>query len=61
MTAFGRLNPSQEVRQFASALPPVRTDRERLAAQFVGYLKARKAARMKEDDRVRDQTLERAR
>ncbi len=50
-----------EVRDFTTTLPPVLTDRERLAAQFIGFLKAQRSARSREDDLVRDRTLERTR
>ncbi len=47
------------VRYFAMNLPPVLTDRERLAEQW--FAKARGAARTREDARVRDRTLQRTR
>jgi MobA/VirD2-like, nuclease domain len=50
-----------EVRYFAMHLPPVLTDRERLAAELIQFAKERKSARMRGDDRVRDRTLERMR
>ena len=50
-----------EVRYFAMHLPPVLTDRERLAAELLPYAKERRSARTRGDDRVRDRTLERTR
>jgi len=46
------------VRYFAMHLPPVLTDRERLAEQFIRYAKARRSPRTQGDDRVRNRTLE---
>jgi hypothetical protein len=50
-----------EVRYFALHLPPVLTDRERLAAELIQFAKERRSARTRGDDRVRDRTLERTR
>jgi hypothetical protein len=50
-----------EVRYFAMHLPPVLTDRERLAAELIQFAKERKSVRTRGDDRVRDRTLERTR
>ena len=50
-----------EVRYFAMHLPPVLTDRERLAAELIQLAKERRSARTRGDDRVRDRTLERTR
>jgi hypothetical protein len=49
------------VRYFAMHLPPVLTDRERLAEQFIRFAKAERSARTRGDDRVRDRTIERTR
>jgi hypothetical protein len=49
------------VRYFAMHLPPVLTDRERLAEQFIRFAKAQRSARTRQDDRVRDRTVERSR
>jgi relaxase-like protein len=49
------------VRYFAMHLPPVLTDRERLAEQFIRLAKAQRSARTQGDDRPRDRTLERSR
>jgi len=50
-----------EVRYFAMHLPRVLTDRERLAAKLIQLANERRSARTREDDRVRDRTLERTR
>jgi len=50
-----------DVRYFAMHLPPVLTDRERLTEQFMPFLRAKRSARTRGDDRVRDRTLERTR
>src|SRR5437588_4939360 len=47
------------VRYFAMHLPPVLTDRERLAEQFIRFAKAQRSTRTREDDRLRDRTTER--
>jgi hypothetical protein len=49
------------VRYFAMHLPPVLTDRERLAEQFIRFAEAQRSARTRGDDRVRDRTVERSR
>ena len=48
-------------RYFAMHLPPVLTDRERLADKMLRCARAKKPDRTREDDRVRDRTLERTR
>ena len=48
------------VRYFAMHLPPVLTDRERLAEQFVRFVKAQRSARTLGDDRVRGRSFERS-
>ncbi|MDE2136242.1 MAG: relaxase/mobilization nuclease domain-containing protein [Gammaproteobacteria bacterium] len=48
-------------RYFAMHLPPVLTDRERLADEMLRRARAKKPDRTREDDRVRDRTLERTR
>jgi hypothetical protein len=61
----GEIALASDVRHFAENLPPVLTDRERLAAQFVRYVKAQKSAHTREDElvrqRARERTLERTR
>jgi hypothetical protein len=49
------------VRYFAMHLPPVLTDRERLAEQFIRFAKAQRSTRTRGDDRLRDRTTERTR
>lgn len=49
------------VRYFAMHLPPVATDRERLADELIRRARAKRPERTREDERVRDRTLERAR
>jgi len=50
-----------DVRRFAENLPPVLTDRERLAAEFIRFVKAEKAVKTREDVRIRERTLGRTR
>lgn len=61
LDAQGELILAGDVRYFAKHLPPVLTDRERLAADFIHYIKAQRAERTWGDDRARDRTLERTR
>ena len=61
LDAQGELMLAGDVRYFARHLPPVLTDRERLAVDFIQYIKAQRAERTRGDDRVRDRTLERTR
>jgi len=61
LEAQGEIVLGGEVRYFAMHLPPVLTDRERLAAELLQYAKERRSARTRGDDRVRDRTLERTR
>jgi hypothetical protein len=49
------------VRYFAMHLPPVATDRERLADELLRRARAKTPERTRGDDRVRDRTLERTR
>jgi hypothetical protein len=60
LEAQGEIALGADVRYFAMHLPPVRTDRERLAAHLI-QTKARKAEKTPEDDNVRDRTLDRSR
>ena len=57
----GEISLGAEVRYFAMHLPPVLTDRKRLAAELIQFAKDGRSARMRADDRVRDRTLERTR
>jgi len=58
LEAQGEIVLGGHVRYFAMHLPPVLTDRERLAEQFIRYEEARRSPRTQEDDRVRNRTLE---
>jgi hypothetical protein len=49
------------VRYFVKHLPPVLTDRERLAEQFTRFVNAKRSARTQRDDRLCDRTIERTR
>ena len=49
------------VRYFAMHLPPVLTDRERLAEQFIRFAKAQRSTRTRGDDRLHDRATERTR
>lgn len=50
-----------EVRQFVKSMPPVLTDRERLAAELVRHARAKRSAQTQRDDVVRERTPERTR
>jgi hypothetical protein len=50
-----------EVRQFVNNLPPVLTDRERIAYELTRNVKAQKSTQTREDRLVRDRTQERIR
>jgi len=50
-----------DVRYFASRLPRVLTDRERLAVELIQHARAKRSDRTREDDRIRDRTMERTR
>jgi len=50
-----------EVRQFVKGLPPVLTDRERIATELIRHVNARRSARTREDDLVRERILDRTR
>jgi len=58
LEAQGEIVLGGHVRYFVMHLPPVLTDRERLAEQFIRYAKARRSPRTQGDDRVRNRTLE---
>jgi Relaxase/Mobilisation nuclease domain len=57
----GEIALGGDVRYFARNLPPVLTDRERLAMQLIQFAKTRKAQRPDKVDRVPDRKLERSR
>jgi type IV secretion system T-DNA border endonuclease VirD2 len=61
LEAQGDLVLGGDVRYFARHLPPVLTDRERLAAELLRRARAQRPDRTREHDRVRDRTSERAR
>ena len=61
LEAQGEIELGAHVRYFARHLPPVRTDRERLAEQFIRFVKAQGSERTRGDDRLRDRTLDRSR
>jgi hypothetical protein len=46
-----------DVRYFAAHLPPVRTDREKLAAQFLDHVRSTTKARVREEGRTRESQL----
>ena len=58
LEAQGEIVLGGHVRYFATHLPPVLTDRERLAEQFIRFAKAQRSRRTRGDDRVRNRTLE---
>ncbi len=58
LEAQGEIVLGGDVRYFAKHLPPVLTDRERLAAQFISFVREKQTPRASRDDRVRDPTLE---
>ena len=61
LDAQGEIVLAGEVRSFATRLPPVLTDRERLAADFIRHVKAERSARTRGDEPTRDRTDERTR
>lgn len=50
-----------EVRQFVKSLPPVLTDRERIASELIRHVRSQRSARIRERDLVRERTEERTR
>jgi len=61
LDAQGNVQLGDEVRYFVRHLPPVLTDRERLAAEMIHLARAKRPDRTREDDRIRDRTIERTR
>ena len=61
LDAQGEMILAGDVRYFAKHLPPVLTDRERLAADFLRFANAKRPAGTRGDDTVRDREAERAR
>ena len=61
LEAQGDVQLGDQVRYFVRHLPPVLTDRERLAVEMVQRARAKRLDRTREDDRIRDRTVERTR
>ena len=61
LDAQGEIVLAGDVRYFAKHLPPVLTDRERLAAEFTRFVNTERSARTRVDDRLRDRTIGRTR
>jgi hypothetical protein len=61
LEAQGEVVLGGHVRYFAMHLPPVLTDRERLAEQVLRSARNERSARTKRDARVQDRTVERTR
>ena len=61
LDAQGEIALAGDVRYFANHLPPVLTDRERLATDFIRYVKAQRSGRTQGHDMARDHTNERTR
>ena len=61
LEAQGEIALGGDVRYFAKHLPPVLTDRERLASELIRTVQAQRSARTPRDDLVRDPTLDRTR
>jgi len=61
LEAQGEVALGGDVRYFAKHLPPVMTDRERLASELVRIAQAQRSGRAPKDERTHDPTLERTR
>jgi len=61
LEAQGDVQLGDEVRYFVRHLPPVLTDRERLAVEIIQRARAKRPDQTPENDRPRDRTTERAR
>jgi relaxase-like protein len=61
LEAQGEVELGADARYFAAHLPPVLTDRERLAVEFMRHVKAHGPRETARDDRVQDRTIERTR
>ena len=61
LEAQGDVQLGDEVRYFVRHLPPVLTDRERLAVEIIHRARVKRPDRTREDDRIRDRTMERTR
>jgi len=61
LDAQGQIELAGDVRYFAKHLPPVRTDRERLAEDLIRHVKAVRASQSGREDKERDRAIERSR
>lgn len=61
LEAQGEIALGGDVRYFVKNLPPVLSDRARLAAHLIQIVNARKAPRTHENDNVRDRSVDRSR
>ena len=61
LDAQGQSELAGDVRYFAKHLPPVRTDRERLAEDLIRHVKAVRASQSGREDKERDRAIERSR
>jgi hypothetical protein len=61
LDAQGQIELAGDVRYFAQHLPPVRTDRERLAEDLIRHIKAAGAFQSRREDATRDRPTERSR
>jgi hypothetical protein len=61
LDAQGEIALAGEVRSFATRLPPVLTDRERLAAEFIRHVEAERSVSARGDERARHRANERTR
>lgn len=61
LEAQGEAVLAGHVRYFARHLPPVLTDRERLATEFIQFVNRQRAGRTRGDNHTRDHTTERTR
>jgi hypothetical protein len=61
LDAQGEIALAGDVRYFANHLPPVLTDRKRLAQQFIRHIKMQRSAQLEEtlEDRAREPELTR--
>jgi len=61
LDAQGQIELAGDVRYFAKHLPPVRTDRERLAEDLLRHVEAVRASQSGREDKERDRAIERSR
>ena len=61
LDAQGEIELAGDVRYFAQHLPPVRTDRERLAEDLIRHIKAARAFQSRREDTTRDRPIGRSR